>query len=133
MKTIKKRIQLVNITLIILILFQSCRVYHKENVSLDKAVAEQKRVKIKMNDGLKLKLKRIVLDSGQYYGIKKIKGEISRTLIETGNIESLRLHNKTMSIIYGIVIGAVALVVGTTVLFLAAWSGPDIAVGMTLY
>lgn len=104
---VKKRVQLISIVLMILILFQSCRVYHKENVSIDKAVTEQKRVRIKTKTGQKSKFKKIILDSSQYYGIKKVKGKYTRVLIQPNDIESLRLHNKTMSIIYGTGIGLV--------------------------
>jgi hypothetical protein len=97
-------------------------------VSLDKAVTEQKRVKIKTIDGQKMKFKRILLDSSQYYGIKKIKGKSKRFLIQPNDIESLRLHNKTMSIIYGIGIGIVGVIVGSTIIFLAAWNGIGFAI-----
>ena len=120
---IKNRIRLISVMLTCLIFFQSCRVYHKKNVSLDEAVAERSRVKIMTNNGKKLKFKRIDLDSSQYYGVKKVKGISVRTLIDPSSIKSLRLHNKTMSIIYGIAIGIVVSMVAGTALFFATWDG----------
>ncbi|MFP4845219.1 hypothetical protein [Winogradskyella sp. PE311] len=125
---IKNRVQTVSIFLICLVLFQSCRVYHRENVSLDKAVTEQKRVKIKTIDGQKMKFKKIVLDNRQYFGIEKIKGDDVRILIDPNTIQSVRLHNKTMSIIYGIGVGIVAGIVSVTILFIAAWDGIGFAI-----
>ncbi len=124
MTTIKNQIRIVSIVLTCLILFQSCRVYHKENVSLSKAVTEQRRVRLMTKDGKKLKFKRIILNGNQYYGVKSLKSDAPHTLIQPNGIKSLRLHNETMSIIFGIITGVVAVIVGTTILFLATWSGP---------
>jgi hypothetical protein len=106
-------------------LFQSCRVYHKEHVTLDKAVEEGKRVKIVSKNGFKFKYKAIVIDDGQYYGVKKINGKFTRTLIDANSIESLRLHDKTMSIIYGTGIGLIISGVVLTVIFITTWNGPN--------
>lgn len=126
MSGIKKRLRSISLILTTMVLFQSCRVYYKENVSLDKAVAEAKRVKLKTKDGQKLKFKRIVKDSNQYYGLKKFKRKNTYTLIDPSSIESLRLHNKTMSIIYGTGIGFIVALAGSVVLFITSWDGPDI-------
>ncbi len=130
MRAIVNQMKVIAIILVSLMLFQSCRVYHKGNVSLDEAITQQKRVKIKTKDGRKLKFKSVVIDSSQYYGIKKIRGKTVRTLIEPNNIETLRLHNKTMSIIYGTGIGLVVTGFVTVVIALASWSGPNIPVGI---
>lgn len=125
MKSVKNKIKLLSILLTSLILFKSCRVYHKEHVTLDRAVAEGKRVKLMTKDGQKFKFKRVVLDSGQYYGINKVKGKTLSTLIQSIDIESLRLHNKTMSIIYGTGIGWIISGVVFIVIFTATWDGPN--------
>jgi hypothetical protein len=124
MIVIKNRTRLISVVLMCLIFFQSCRVYHKKNVSLEEAMVGQKRVKIKTNDGKKLKYKSIVLDSSQYYGVKVVKGISVRTLIDPSTIKWLRLHNKTMSIIYGVIIGFAIALVGSAILFFATWSVP---------
>ncbi|BAO76214.1 hypothetical protein [Winogradskyella sp. PG-2] len=126
MKIIKERIQLVSNALIVLILFQSCRVYQRENVSLDKAVTEHKRVKIKTKDGQILKFKRILLDNSQFYGVKKVKGKYTRVLIQPNDIQSLRRHNKTMSIIYGTGIGILVSGFVTFFIIITSWNGPSI-------
>lgn len=132
MKLIKKQIQLVRITLIVLILFQSCRVYHKEHVTLDEAVEEGKRVKIMTKNGTKLKFKKIVHSNGFYYGIKRVKGNDKLDPIDPidpidpNSVESIRLHNKTMSIIYGTGIGLLISGVVLSVIFITTWDGPNL-------
>ena len=77
--------------------------------------------------GEKLKFKRIVMDSNKYYGVNRVKGMPVHTLINKEEIESLRLHNIMMSVVYGIGTGIVYMIVGTTVLFAAVWNGPDLS------
>lgn len=123
MRTIKNRIRLISVVLTCLMLFQSCRVYQRKQVSLDKAVAEKKRVKIKTRDGKKLKFKKIVLDGNAYYGLKKVKGKEVRIPLKTNSLKSIRLHNKTLSIIYSTGIGFVA---ATIIYAVAFWDGPNV-------
>ncbi|MHA7842198.1 MAG: hypothetical protein ACX93I_02685 [Winogradskyella sp.] len=125
MKSSRRVMRLITFFLTFLMLFQSCRVYHKEHVTLDKAVEEGKRVKIVSKNGFKFKYKAIVIDDGQYYGVKKINGKFTRTLIDANSIESLRLHDKTMSIIYGTGIGLIISGVVLTVIFITTWNGPN--------
>jgi hypothetical protein len=125
MKNARKQIRLISVILTSLILFQSCRVYHKEHVTLDKAVEEGKRVKIITKNGTKLKFKKIVHSDGFYYGIKRVKGNDELNPIDPNSIESLRLHNKTMSIIYGAGIGLLASGVILSIIIITAWDGPS--------
>ncbi|WP_111682106.1 hypothetical protein [Winogradskyella tangerina] len=124
MKNIKRCLKSTVISLSMLLLFQSCRVYHRTNVSIDKAVQEEKRVKLKTKDGQKLKFKRIVFEDGQYYGVKR---KANRTLIQPNELESIRLHDKTMSIIYGIIIGVVGTTIGLSIIYFATWNGPFVS------
>ncbi len=104
MKAIDKQIKLISLLLSVLILFQSCRVYRHKPVSLDEAVVAQKRVKIKTEEGKTLKFKKVVFEDGKFYGVNKNRGEIEKTILSSGDLDKVRLHNKTMSIVYGIII-----------------------------
>lgn len=109
-----------------MILFQSCRVYHKEHVTLDKAVEEGKRVKIMTKNGTKLKFKKIVHSNGFYYGIKRVKGNDELNPIDPNSIKYVRLHNKTMSIIYGTGIGILISGVIMSIIIITTWDGPNL-------
>ncbi|WP_299361271.1 hypothetical protein [Winogradskyella sp.] len=91
--------QFVSFLFAVLVMFQSCRVYHYDSVSLDRAVAARKRVKIKTKNGQTFKYKQIIKDSNQFYGLK---GK-TKTLLLERNIYSIRLHNKVLSPILTVV------------------------------
>ncbi len=96
---VKTRMQFVSFLFAVLVMFQSCRVYHYDSVSLDRAVAARKRVKIKTKNGQTFKYKQIIKDSNQFYGLK---GK-TKTLLLERNIYSIRLHNKVLSPILTVV------------------------------
>lgn len=110
----RKRTYAICLLFTLIILFQSCRVYKSEHVSLETAVLEAKRVKIKTNDGETLKFKRIAKDSNQYFGLKKRKGALVKFPIAIEEVESVRLHNRTLSTILNVTAGV--FVVGTVLL-----------------
>ena len=125
---VKKKVQPIGLALIALVLFQGCRVYSKEHTTLDKAVDTRKRVKMITSNGQKLKYQKIVLDNGSYYGVQNVKGKDVRMRIEPASVESLHLHNKTMSIIYGTGIGFIITGVVSGFIAIATYDGPiDIA------
>ena len=120
-----KTIKLVSVCLTMLIMLQSCRVYHSKTVSLEEATASAERVKIKTKENKILKFNKIIFEEGQYYGVK-IKGEdISKTLLDRGGLEQVRLHNKSLSVILGVVV-PIMTVVGIVVIAIVSWNGPEI-------
>ncbi|QCE40641.1 hypothetical protein [Psychroserpens sp. NJDZ02] len=120
-----KTIKLMCVCLTMLIILQSCRVYHSKTVSLEEATASTQRVKIKTKENKILKFHKIILEEGQFYGVK-IKGEdISKTLLNTEDLEQVRLHNKNLSVILGIAVPIIS-VVGILVIAIVNWNGPQI-------
>lgn len=108
----------------LLILFQSCRVYHRDSVSLNQAVKEGKRVKIKTIDNKTLKFKRIIYEDGEYYGIKPITfmNKVYKIIpLNQNKLQSIRLHNKTWSIIYGVGISIVIISIVMIVIALTSF------------
>lgn len=121
MKTLKKQYRFIALLFMVLTLSQSCRVYQQKSVTIEEAVKEQKRVKIKMKDKKVYKFKRIEYEKSVFFGIKKVKGKIVKIPIDVNEIEKLRLHNKTLSIIYGIGITVVAVYVVAIIIVMATF------------
>ncbi len=113
MKFLKKQFRLVTMFLVILIFFQSCRVYHRESVTLNRAIKEEKRVKIKTVENKTLKFKKLIFEDGKYYGIKPdpFKYKVYKIPLNQNELLSIRLHNKGLSIFYGISISVISIVV----------------------
>ena len=125
MKNFTNHIKFIGTLLSILILFQSCRVYHATSVTLKQAVMEEKRVKVRMKNMEKFRFQRIGFESGQFYGVKRIKGKIVRIPLSQEEIGYIKLHNKTWSVIYGIITGVVITYGAAIILFLITWTGPN--------
>ena len=64
--------QIVPITLVFVMLLQSCSVYKRTPVTFDEAAKTNSKVKIERIDKTKLKLKRIELVDGNYFGLQKV-------------------------------------------------------------
>ena len=99
MKTIKKQIKSVTLILSMLILLQGCTVYKSVSVTLEQAAKEENKVRLETTSGEKLKFKRIGIDNGEYYGVKKVKGNIVKVPLDTNYIKNVKLKDKTLSTI----------------------------------
>ncbi len=128
MKTIKKQIRLIAFTLAILVCFQSCKVYHSNSVTLDQASQEYKRTKIQTNTNKVLKFRGVKMENNQYYGVKKVKGEIINMPLEESNIKSVKLENETMSTVLTIAL-PVTIVLGTLAIIASSLSSIDLGSG----
>lgn len=109
-----------------IILFQSCRVYNRYPVSIDDAVKSEKRVKIKTTGNRTLKFTKLISEDGNYYGIKSNKnsGQYVKTLLIKEELQNIRLQNKALSIIYGIVVPLLVFFI-----LIASWDGPQVLGG----
>lgn len=117
MEAIKKRLKATAWCLTILMLFQSCVVYHKTPTNLEKASQEQIKTKISNTNGQDFKYKYITYEDGVYYGVNKKSGELIKTPLSEQDVSKVRLQNKsasTLVTIAAIVVsgGAIALIVG---------------------
>ena len=99
MKTIKKQIKPIALIFGVLILFQSCKAYYKDSVTLEQAVNEHKRAKVETVTKQTYKFQSISFENDQYYGIKMVKGEIVKIPIDQANLSKVRLENKSLSVI----------------------------------
>lgn len=66
-----------------LIMFQSCVVYHKTPVPLEQASQTRTKSKLIMPDGAVAEYKYLTEEKGVYYGVKKKKGDLQKTPIES--------------------------------------------------
>ena len=119
-----KKFKTIALILSMLILLQGCTAYKSASVSLEQAVLAQTKVKLETKSGEKLKFIRIGVENGNYYGVKKVKGD--KTLnyktvpLETNYIKSVKLKDETLSTVYTI---------GATLGLLIIWSMSAFATG----
>ncbi len=116
MKTIKKQFKLIALVLSMLILFQGCTVYKSVSISLEKAAQNESKVRVKTKGNERLKFKRIGKDGGQFYGVKKKKGEMTRIPLDSKFIDSIKEKDKTLSTILTIAL-PIAIIVGAGYIF----------------
>ena len=111
MKTLKKQFKSVALILSMLILLQGCTVYKSASVTLEQAANEENKVRLETTSGEKLKFKHIGIDNGEYYGIKKVKGNIVKVPLNSNYIKNVKLKDKTLSTILTIAL-PIAIIVG---------------------
>ena len=84
----------------VLILLQSCSLYLTRSKTLYEASQSNTKVRVWTKTNENLKFKRIELQDGQYYGVKKIKGDLTRVYLDKTKINDVRLRNKAVSTIF---------------------------------
>lgn len=107
--------KLVCVSLVFAILLQSCAVYQKTPVSIENAVTSNNKVLVITNNDTKLKLKKIELIDGKYYGISEDEDrKIIKTPLNESDIKTIRVLNKSASTwgTIGIVAGTILVIVG---------------------
>lgn len=101
--------------LIFVLLLQSCAAYHKTPVSIQDAVTSNNKVLVITNNDTKLKLKKIELIDGKYYGISEDEDrKITRIPLNESDIKSIRVLDKSASTwgTIGIVAGSLLIIFG---------------------
>lgn len=101
--------------LALVFLLQSCAVYQKKTVSIDEAVATKNKVLILTTNDTKLKLKKIELIDGKYYGILEDEDrKIIKTPLNESDIKTIRVLDKSASTwgTIGIVAGSLIVLFG---------------------
>lgn len=120
MKTIKKRTGSIALLCGLVILLQSCMVYKKSSVTLEKAVQEQQKVRVEYEDYESYRYQKLISKDGTYFGVKKEKGELVNIPIDENRIVNVRLYNKSLSntlTIVGpiVILGGVILILASSV------------------
>jgi len=103
--------------LAILVLFQCCKVYYKEPVSVDEAMNNKlKKVKIITIDDRELKFDSIYYKNDKLYGLLRAKKGKSEVLIKEESIKEIYFFNPnksagfTLLLIFGIPIAILGIV-----------------------
>ena len=102
MKTLKKQLKIVALFLSALIFFQGCTVYKSVPISLEQAVQNESKVRVRTNSNEKLKFMRIGIENGNYYGVKKSNGVIVNTPLDQDVIDTINEKDKTLSTVLSI-------------------------------
>ena len=98
MEAIKRRLKATALFLSVLLLFQSCVVYHKTSTTLEKASQEQIKTKVTTTDGKVSKYKFISQEEGVFYGnVEEEWGEFRKVPLDREDIITIRTKNKTAS------------------------------------
>ncbi|MFZ9031647.1 MAG: hypothetical protein ACO20F_10235 [Robiginitalea sp.] len=101
MEAIKKLLKAIALLLCVLLLFQSCVVYHKTPVTLEKAAQENVRSKVWFLDEVQdfpSKYKYIVYENDHYFGLEEIEvGMLSKVKLSEDEIVTIRTQDKQAS------------------------------------
>lgn len=111
---LKRKTVLVSIIMAIILTFQSCKVYHRDSVTLAQAAESGKQTKIETIYNQTFRYQKIIFEDGLYYGVLKHKDQISRFPIAENNIIKVRLQNKPLSTIYSVAL-PIAVVLGALI------------------
>ena len=120
MKTIREQIRLITSILAFVILFQGCTVYKSVPVTIDHAAQHELKVKVGKKNGENLKFKRIGLENGNYYGVKKVKGKIIKTPLDKKAVNSIKEKDKIASTLVTI-FASLFFISGIAAQFIGIW------------
>lgn len=105
MKTTTRHLKVVALIFSVVILFQSCvTVYKSGNVTLEEADRANTKVRISTNDNKTLKYLYITNINQEYFGIKRVHGDLIKISIQNEDIDLVRIKNKPMSVVLGTLI-----------------------------
>lgn len=119
MKTIR-RLHLTSIFISIIILTQSCVAYSSKFHTLEDASKTKNKVKVYTINNEVIKFKRIEMDQGQFYGVKKIKGDITKTPLERSKLYKVVVKDNIISTIINSTLGLIG---ALGILALSVWIG----------
>jgi len=114
MKRIIWYVQSASLLLALLILFQGCSLY-KGSITLEEAVASQKRVKVTTSENPKpLEFKRIESVNGEYKGLPNRYDHSGEKSINKESITEIKEYDKTASNV--VTFAPIAIIVGMGIL-----------------
>ena len=106
MKTLKIYFKPVSYLLTFLILLQGCTVY-KIQSSLDEAVVTKDKVKLVTKQNETQKYLYITTFNDEFYGVKMVNNQLTKTPVQKENIEIIRTKDKgTSTLLSLLVVGA---------------------------
>ena len=113
MKTIKIHLKIVAFLISLMILLQGCTVYKSTTASLEEVSKSQTKAKVLTTYNETLKFKRIDFIDGKYLGVisndMEINPKINFIPLDENNIQSIKVKDKTTSLIINIGVPIVVL------------------------
>jgi len=113
MKTIKIHFKIIAFLISTMILLQGCTVYKSTTASLEEVSKSQTKAKVLTTNNETLKFKRIDFIDGKYLGVisddMEINPKIGFMPLDENNIQSIKVKDKTTSLIINIGIPIVLL------------------------
>ena len=97
MKTLKTSLKTTALFIMAMTLLQGCIAYQNTPVSLEQAEQSKKRVKLKTSSNQTYNFEQIVLEEEEFYGLKKKRGEITKTAISDALDNKLFLQSTRKS------------------------------------
>jgi hypothetical protein len=97
MKTLKIHIKITVLFFSVLILLQGCTVYKSKNVPLEEAYLYKDRVKLETKNNESLKYLKITKMNQEYFGVKKVRGDLINVPLQKEEIESIKIKDQTLS------------------------------------
>ena len=113
--------------LIFAFLLQSCTVYQKMPVSIEEAMATNRKILITKTDETKLKLFNIEQSDGKYYGYKKTKGKVEKILLIETDIKTIRILDKKTSDLLTIGTIAISVIGSVFIILISTYEAPEIS------
>jgi len=127
MKFSNHTLKTISIVLAILFLFQNCKVYHTQSVSIENAIQSESNVKVKLNNDEPYYFKKLINEENRIYGVSTpetatteylemmgyeiIKeGNYTKIFLPNNSIKEIHLKNKTVSTFAPILAGIAFLV-----------------------
>lgn len=113
--------------LIFALLLQSCTVYQKLPVSIEEAMATNRKILITKTDETTLKLYNIEKSDGKYYGYKKTKGKVEKILLIETYIKTIRILDKKTSDLLTIGTIAISVIGSVFIILISTFEAPEIS------
>ncbi len=117
MKYVQKPVKTYVFAISLILFLQSCGVYYKSPISLDEAVKQAGKVKIRTAEGKKIKYKKIIQSDDQFFGKKRKSGKWVQVPLNPADIQSVRLKNKSAST--WVTVSSIVVPVGALIILLA--------------
>jgi hypothetical protein len=126
MRTIKSKSKCITYLLSMILLLQSCTIYHSSTGSAEQAIASNNKVRVDGSEGFSLKFKKIERIDDEIYGLTKTKSSTYKRLkgretkesqlddhiyvrLSEKEIQSLHLKNRTASTVVTILVPVLAI------------------------
>jgi hypothetical protein len=77
--------------------------YQETSDALTEAVKNEKHIEIQAKNNKTYKLKKILIEKGGFYGLKKIKGKLVKTFININKISKVKINANRLNIFYNVV------------------------------